>query len=293
MGLLTAPFFFAAKAVIGTANVAHALLWRNRGTTARMFTAAAALVGAGTLMELNKDDGVPDPRQAPDSDAYYNNTPMASTGNDAPQVSATPAAPGTVSTLAPGGVLPQATPEAIVNTYLTSLYDPKTAAWLNSVPENERAAQAALIAANRDRLEDALLKFERIQVPQDMLREAHQRQLDEARASYPDRSEDFYLNMLSPMAVIEMRLRAQLLTQMHPELAVNEEEGASLDKRLKMPSGYNYSRSTSIISYLTDGVEARAMGLRSYHLDREFLVHRANENVVIPAPSRNGPGPAP
>lgn len=283
MGLLAAPFILAARGGLALANVAYRGLWLNRTPFARAFTLVAGMTVAGVAVDLNKDDDVPETTPATQLDPYYKGTEIRTPDQARPDEARSPTMP-----LPPGAVMPRAQPEIIADTYLERLYDPKTRAWLNRLPEAERAERTAEITENRALLRDAIIKYESINVTPEMIADYQRDIVQKLQEQYPDKDENYFYTRIPSPEIVELRLRGKLLTELHPELRVNEEQGAALDRRLREPEGTHFERQVSIIAYYTDSPEARARGLRSYNIDREQVIEKANENIIIEVPQRQG-----
>ncbi|MBU0858555.1 MAG: hypothetical protein KJ667_01340 [Alphaproteobacteria bacterium] len=277
MGLLRTAFILITKPSLMLAQFAYVSLWHNRGALGRTVTAAALVTTAGLLLHNGDDErGVPPVSPEPMVDPYFNDKPATQPGNGNGGMIEVPMIPG-VEARAPA--------DLIARTYIETIYDVATTNYLNSLPAGERAAKAESVATNRALLLDALTKFEALEIDTSIITEQQAQQMAEMRANTPNRSEQFYRDMVTSSDILEMRLRARTLLERHPELVVSEEQAAAMDERMRTTPGTHAN--TSVIGFLTDSYEARERGLRSYYLDRQDVLERANDNIIV-VPMREG-----
>jgi hypothetical protein len=276
MGILRGLLAYAVlRPTLTVANAAYMHLWHNRTWKGKAASVAFALVATGLVLDQRDRaaNAPPDPQAIVTPDHSFR--PDADQLNPAPRIEVP---------MTPDGQLPAPTPAIVAQTYVELVYDPLTRKYLDSLPAAERAAKAAEVAQNRATLLDAIAKYEAVEITDAMIAEIQRRQNEEMRALYPGKPEQFYIDMQSSAQALAVSVRMKLFLERHPQFRVTAEQAAALDERMGLAPGSSVN--ADVISALTDTSAARAMGLRSYFIDRESVLELAAQRLVITVPQQ-------
>lgn len=271
MGLARIAFLVVAKPTLYLANAAYLGLWANRGVKGKAITASALLLGAGLAINAHdQNNGVPESAPLIGDSEFIDNLGAPETQRYTIEVPEQPRS-GDFNT-APSALIAQ--------TYVDQFYNPATTRFLANAPADQRAALQAEIDRDRATLLDAIEKYENINVTTEMVAERQTRQVEEMRARFPNRSDNDLRPFLTPASTIANQIRAEVFLQQNSQYAATPEQLASVAERLgRAPESL---RGVTVIDYLTDAVDARARGLRSYFIDRSHIIERSKDNFVTP-----------
>jgi hypothetical protein len=167
--------------------------------------------------------------------------------------------------------------ELIADTYITEVFDPIVQEYMKELSSADAAQFKNDIQSVRDKLLDAITKYESFEIDPAEIAEFQATQIKEIKKTRPDISDEDLKIAVTDIDTISMQLRAAKLVKEYPEFKADAAQQADLERRFNRPEGS--MEGSSYIAFVTSGSFGHKMGLVNYHYIRDTVIAKSQQRA--------------